>query len=170
MVGAGVLALPTVAAPSGFLPSSTALIGIWIYMAATGMLISGMLTCIIPPRKELLLTNSINYQFLQYRGNNQYRVRIGTTKWYFHPLPKPSHPRHRGRHCNRIILRTAPLRNFNGIRITRWLSTSQYSRNNLNQLTRKYPRNIASPRGATVCGYNRWGDVCALLQTHRKHQ
>lgn len=41
MIGAGVLALPTVAEPVGFTPSSTALLGVWIYMAATGMLMSG---------------------------------------------------------------------------------------------------------------------------------
>lgn len=41
MIGAGVLALPTVAAPAGFVPSSAALLGVWAYMAATGMLISG---------------------------------------------------------------------------------------------------------------------------------
>lgn len=41
MIGAGVLALPTVAAPAGFLPSSAALIGVWVYMVATGLLISG---------------------------------------------------------------------------------------------------------------------------------
>lgn len=41
MVGAGVLALPTVAAPSGFVPSSAALLAVWAYMVATGLLISG---------------------------------------------------------------------------------------------------------------------------------
>lgn len=41
MIGAGVLALPTVAAPAGFVPSSAALIGVWAYMVATGLLISG---------------------------------------------------------------------------------------------------------------------------------
>lgn len=41
MIGAGILALPTVAAPSGFIPSTAALFGVWAYMAATGLLISG---------------------------------------------------------------------------------------------------------------------------------
>lgn len=43
MIGAGVLALPTVAAPSGFVPSTTALFAVWAYMATTGLLISGTL-------------------------------------------------------------------------------------------------------------------------------
>lgn len=42
MVGAGVLALPAVAAPVGYVPSSLALVGVWAYMSATGLLISGM--------------------------------------------------------------------------------------------------------------------------------
>lgn len=41
MIGAGVLALPTVAEPVEFTPSFTALLGVWVYMAATGMLMSG---------------------------------------------------------------------------------------------------------------------------------
>lgn len=41
MIGAGVLALPTVAAPAGFVPSSLALVAVWAYMSATGLLISG---------------------------------------------------------------------------------------------------------------------------------
>lgn len=41
MIGAGVLALPSVAAPAGFIPSSAALLGVWIYMVGTGLLISG---------------------------------------------------------------------------------------------------------------------------------
>lgn len=41
MVGAGVLALPTVAAPAGFLPSSLALLAVWAYMSVTGLLLSG---------------------------------------------------------------------------------------------------------------------------------
>lgn len=41
MIGAGVLALPSVAAPAGFVPSSLALVAVWAYMAATGLLISG---------------------------------------------------------------------------------------------------------------------------------
>lgn len=41
MIGAGVLALPSVAAPVGFVPSSVALLGVWAYMAVTGMLMSG---------------------------------------------------------------------------------------------------------------------------------
>eukprot|EP00793_Prasinoderma_coloniale_P002847 PRCOL_00002329-RA len=38
-VGAGVLALPAVTAPAGFVPSTAALVGCWAYMAATGLLI-----------------------------------------------------------------------------------------------------------------------------------
>lgn len=38
MVGAGVLALPAVSSPAGFLPTSGALIGTWLYMAASAML------------------------------------------------------------------------------------------------------------------------------------
>lgn len=41
MVGAGVLALPAVAAPAGYVPSSFALVGVWAYMSTTGLLISG---------------------------------------------------------------------------------------------------------------------------------
>ncbi|PXF42804.1 Tyrosine-specific transport protein 1 [Gracilariopsis chorda] len=40
MIGAGVLALPTVTAPAGFLPSSAALLAVWLYMLTTGLLIS----------------------------------------------------------------------------------------------------------------------------------
>lgn len=40
MIGAGVLALPTVTAPAGFLPSSAALLAVWAYMATTALLIS----------------------------------------------------------------------------------------------------------------------------------
>lgn len=43
MIGAGILALPSVAAPSGFVPSTTALFAVWAYMATTGLLISGKL-------------------------------------------------------------------------------------------------------------------------------
>ena len=35
-VGAGILALPSVAIESGFVPSSVALIGSWIFMVTTG--------------------------------------------------------------------------------------------------------------------------------------
>lgn len=35
-VGAGILALPSVAIESGFIPSSVALIGSWIFMVTTG--------------------------------------------------------------------------------------------------------------------------------------
>lgn len=41
MIGAGVLALPTVAAPSGLIPSTTTLLAVWAYMSITGLLISG---------------------------------------------------------------------------------------------------------------------------------
>lgn len=41
MIGCGILALPTVASPPGFVPSSSALLGVWAYMATTGLLISG---------------------------------------------------------------------------------------------------------------------------------
>lgn len=41
MIGAGVLALPSVAAPAGFAPSTVALLGVWAYMVTTGLLISG---------------------------------------------------------------------------------------------------------------------------------
>lgn len=37
-VGAGILALPSVAIESGFIPSSVALIGSWIFMVTTGLL------------------------------------------------------------------------------------------------------------------------------------
>ena len=37
-VGAGILALPSVAIESGFIPSSVALIGSWIFMVTTGQL------------------------------------------------------------------------------------------------------------------------------------
>eukprot|EP00177_Eucheuma_denticulatum_P005393 GFKZ01009812.1.p1 GENE.GFKZ01009812.1~~GFKZ01009812.1.p1 ORF type:complete len:564 (+),score=21.84 GFKZ01009812.1:220-1692(+) len=40
MIGAGVLALPKVAAPAGFVPSAAALMAVWVYMVATGLLIS----------------------------------------------------------------------------------------------------------------------------------
>ncbi len=40
MIGAGVLALPTVTAPAGFVPSSTALLGVWAFMCAQAFLIS----------------------------------------------------------------------------------------------------------------------------------
>ena len=39
-VGAGILALPAVAAESGFIPSSITLIGAWIFMTTTGLLIA----------------------------------------------------------------------------------------------------------------------------------
>lgn len=35
------LALPSVAQESGFVPSTSVLLGIWAYMATTGLLISG---------------------------------------------------------------------------------------------------------------------------------
>lgn len=38
MVGAGVLALPAVSAPSGFGPATTALVFVWGYMVASAML------------------------------------------------------------------------------------------------------------------------------------
>ena len=38
-VGAGMLALPAVTADSGFVPSTVALFGCWLYMATTGLLI-----------------------------------------------------------------------------------------------------------------------------------
>lgn len=38
-VGAGMLALPAVCQDSGFVPSTTALIGCWTYMVATGLLV-----------------------------------------------------------------------------------------------------------------------------------
>lgn len=38
-VGAGILALPSVAIESGFIPSSAALIGSWIFMVTTGQLL-----------------------------------------------------------------------------------------------------------------------------------
>lgn len=41
MIGAGVLALPAVAAPSGLIPSTTTLLAVWAYMSVTGLLISG---------------------------------------------------------------------------------------------------------------------------------
>lgn len=40
MVGAGVLALPIVTKPAGFLPSSAALLVVWAYMAGTALLIT----------------------------------------------------------------------------------------------------------------------------------
>ena len=39
-IGAGILALPAVSLPSGTVPSSTALVLCWLYMAATGLLIA----------------------------------------------------------------------------------------------------------------------------------
>jgi len=39
-IGAGILALPTATAPSGFLPSSTALCIAWLYMTISGLLIA----------------------------------------------------------------------------------------------------------------------------------
>lgn len=41
MIGAGILALPTVTEPVGFVPSSVALIGVWGYMVASALLITG---------------------------------------------------------------------------------------------------------------------------------
>jgi tyrosine-specific transport protein len=37
-VGAGILALPAVTQPAGFIPSTLALTGAWMYMATTGLL------------------------------------------------------------------------------------------------------------------------------------
>lgn len=45
MVGAGVLALPTVARDAGFVPSSASLVAVWAYMVVTGLLISGKFGC-----------------------------------------------------------------------------------------------------------------------------
>ena len=39
-VGAGILALPAVAAEAGFVPSTVALLGSWVFMATTGLLIA----------------------------------------------------------------------------------------------------------------------------------
>ena len=39
-VGAGILALPAVAAEAGFVPSTIALLGSWVFMATTGLLIA----------------------------------------------------------------------------------------------------------------------------------
>eukprot|EP00178_Gracilaria_changii_P027416 TRINITY_DN876_c0_g1_i1.p1 TRINITY_DN876_c0_g1~~TRINITY_DN876_c0_g1_i1.p1 ORF type:complete len:486 (-),score=151.07 TRINITY_DN876_c0_g1_i1:160-1617(-) len=41
MIGAGVLALPSVSDAVGFVPSSLALLGVWAYMLSTALLISG---------------------------------------------------------------------------------------------------------------------------------
>ena len=39
-IGAGVLALPAVTLPAGLLPSSTLMVGVWLYMAIAGLLIA----------------------------------------------------------------------------------------------------------------------------------
>lgn len=41
MIGAGVLALPDVTAPAGFVPSSAALTAVWAYMVASALLLTG---------------------------------------------------------------------------------------------------------------------------------
>ena len=39
-VGAGILALPQVASEAGFLPTTAGLVGSWVFMATTGLLIA----------------------------------------------------------------------------------------------------------------------------------
>ncbi|MEL7521950.1 MAG: aromatic amino acid transport family protein, partial [Cyanobacteria bacterium J06553_1] len=39
-IGAGILALPAATLPAGFWPSSVVMIAVWLYMAASGLLIA----------------------------------------------------------------------------------------------------------------------------------
>jgi Tryptophan/tyrosine permease family len=61
-VGAGILALPSVAIESGFIPSSAALIGAWIFMVTTGQLSLSLSVIIVSYHSA----HSIQYNQLSY--------------------------------------------------------------------------------------------------------
>ena len=52
-VGAGILALPAVATEAGFFPSAVALLGAWVFMATTGLLISEVCCNLVKRDKSL---------------------------------------------------------------------------------------------------------------------